>query len=125
MNNGTSFAGIDVSGDHLDVHITPPGEAFRVENNPTGIEDIARRLRKLRPDLVVLEATGKLEIPCLDTLRRAGLPVAAVNPRQVRDFARAIGRLAKTDAIDAEVIARFGQAIRPQVRPIPTEEERE
>ncbi len=125
MNNGSTFAGIDVSGEHLDVHITPSGEAFRVENTPEGIDGLARRLRKLGPEMVVLEASGKLEIPCLATLHRAGIPVAAVNPRQVRDFARAIGRLAKTDAIDAEVIARFGEAIRPQVRPIPTQEERE
>lgn len=125
MNNDSIFVGIDVSGEAMDVHIIPSGEAFQVGNDTGGINDLARRLHDLKPELVVLEATGKLEIPCLAALRQAGFPAAAVNPRQVRDFARALGRLAKTDAIDAEVIARFGEATRPQVRPIPTEEERE
>lgn len=122
MNNTSTYAGIDVSGARLDVYIIPSGVAFSAGNNLRGIHSLTRRLRKLDPSLVVLEATGKLEIPCLVALHQAGIPAAAVNPRQVRDFAKALGKLAKTDAVDAQVIALFAEATRPKVRPIPSPE---
>lgn len=118
------FVGIDVSKARLDVAADgiPP---FAVGNTPEGVVDLVARLRPLRPTLIVLEATGKLEAAAVAALTAAGLAVAVVNPRQVRDFARATGRLAKTDAIDAAVLAHFARAIRPQVRPLPDEVARE
>jgi transposase len=92
-----------------------------VTNDETGIEQIKSRLGELRPELVVLEATGGLEIPLASVLACAQQPVAVVNPRQVRDFARATGRLAKTDLLDAQVLAHFAEAVRPEPRPVPDE----
>lgn len=117
------FVGIDVSKDHLDVALRP-GTAFRVPNDPAGHAGLAARLLPLAPELVVLEATGGLELPAAAALAAAGLPVAAVNPRQARDFAKATGRLAKTDAIDAEALAHFAEAVRPEPRPLPGPEQR-
>jgi transposase len=97
----------------------PGGEAWRVSSDATGIATLVKRLKGLRPALVVLEATGGLEIPAVAALAAAGLPAVVVNPRQVREFARATGRLAKTDAIDAQVLAQFGEALQPEVRPLP------
>jgi transposase len=113
------FVGIDVSKDHLDAHARPAGAAFREPNDPGGVAALVARVRELAPALVVLEATGGLEHPAAAALAAAGLPVAVVNPRQARDFARATGRLAKTDAIDAEVLARFAEQVRPPARPLP------
>ena len=113
------FVGIDVSKDRLDVHLRPTGEAFAVARDGAGIEALADRLRGLSPELVVLEATGGFEMVAAAGLAAAGLPVAVVNPRQIRDFARAVGRLAKTDALDAEVIAHFAEAVHPEPRPVP------
>jgi transposase len=114
-----SFIGIDVARDSLEVAARPGGEQWRVANDTPGIAELSSRLRVLRPTLIVLEATGGLELPVLAALGSAGLPVVAVNPRQVRDFAKATGKLAKTDAIDAQVLAHFADAVRPAVRPLP------
>lgn len=111
--------GIDVSKAALDVAQRPTGEAWRVANEEAGIAELVDRLRPLRPELIVLEATGGLERLVVAALALAGLPVAVVNPRQVRDFAKATGRLAKTDALDAAALAHFAEAIRPQPRPLP------
>ena len=113
--------GIDVSKDHLDIAIRPSGEAFTVERNAAGVEQLAERLRMLSPHVVALEATGGFETIAAATLAAAGLPVVIVNPAQVRAFAKAIGQRAKTDPIDAGVIAHFADATRPQVRPLPDE----
>ena len=111
--------GIDVAKDRLDVHVRPSGEAFAVARDGKGLDELVSRLRKLDVALVVLEATGGFEKTVAGALCAAGLPLAVANPRQVRDFARATGTLAKTDALDAAVIAHFAAAIRPEPRPVP------
>ena len=116
------FVGIDVSKDRLDVHVRPLDDAFGVMHDAEGIATLVARLRELRPDLIVLEATGGLQTRVAATLAAASLPTAVVNPRQVRDFARAMGRLAKTDALDAEAIARFAEAVKPEPRPLSDEQ---
>jgi transposase len=113
-----SFVGIDVSKDRLDVHVVPSGRTFTAQRDGKGLEQLAGDLRQFAPALVVLEATGGFEITVAAALASANLPVAVVNPRQIRDFARATGRLAKTDALDAEAIARFAERIRPEPRPL-------
>ncbi|MDP9479490.1 MAG: IS110 family transposase [Actinomycetota bacterium] len=117
---------MDVSKGHLDAYVRPAGEHFGIPNDDAGIDSLVARLEAApRPALVVLEATGGFERPLAAALAAAGLPVAVVNPRQARDdFARATGRLAKTDRIDAEVLARFAEAVRPVPRPVPDEEAR-
>lgn len=114
--------GIDVSKAHLDVHIHPTGTAFRVSHDEAGLATLLGRVRPLAPTVLVLEATGGYEITVAATLASAGLPVAVVNPRQIRDFARATGQLAKTDTLDARVIALFAEAVRPAPRPVPDEQ---
>jgi transposase len=116
------FVGIDVAKDRLDVHLRPDGEVFTVARDGAGIEALAARLSALKPVLVVLEATGGFETVVAAGLAAAGLPLAVVNPRQIRDFARATGRLAKTDPLDAAVIAHFAEAVRPQARPVASAE---
>jgi transposase len=111
--------GIDVSKARLDVALWPEKEHWTVRNEEDQFAKLVSRLEPLTVELVVLEATGGLELPVAAALADAGLPVAIVNPRQVRDFAKATGRLAKTDRIDAAVIAHFGQAVRPRARPLP------
>src|SRR6516162_8432627 len=113
------FVGIDVSKARVDVHVRPDGIAFGCATDPEGLGALGARLKPLLPCLVVLEASGGYEGAVAAALVEAGLPVAIVNPRQVRKFAGAIGRLAKTDAIDAAVIAHFAQAVRPTARPLP------
>lgn len=115
---GKLFVGIDVSQDRLDVHVRPSGEGWQVPNTPQGRTTLARKLAGLGPQLVVLEATGGVEKPVARALSQAGVQVAVVNPRQVRDFAKALGKLAKTDTLDAQVIARFAEAVQPQPRPL-------
>ena len=116
----TIFVGIDVSKAALDVALRPGGESWRCANDEAGIAaELVGRLRSLVPRLIVLEATGGLERLAVAALALAGLPVAVVNPRQVRDFAKATGQLAKTDALDAAVLAHFAEAIRPEPRPLP------
>jgi transposase len=119
MSRGKVYVGIDVAKDWLDVAQRPGGEAWRVSSDETGIAALVERLKGVRPTLVVLEATGGLQIATVAALAVAGLRTAVVNPRQVRQFAGATGRLAKTDAIDAQVLAQFGEAVQPEVRPLP------
>jgi transposase len=116
------FVGIDVAKDRLDVHVRPTAETFAVARDGKGLEALVAALRGRDVALVVLEATGGFELTVAAALAGAGLPLAVVNPRQVRDFARATGRLAKTDALDAEAIARFAEAIRPEPRPLASED---
>jgi transposase len=119
MTHSEVFIGIDVARDSLEVASRPAGEQWPVTNDLAGIATLVPRLRSLRPTLIVLEATGGLELSVLAALGSSGLPVVAVNPRQVRDFAKATGKLAKTDAIDARVLAHFAESVRPAVRPLP------
>jgi len=114
--------GVDVSKDRLDVHLRPSDEAFAVARDGKGLESLVERLKALNVSLIVLEATGGFETTVAAALAGASLPLAVVNPRQIRDFARALGKLAKTDAIDAKVIAIFAEKIRPQARPIASQE---
>ena len=113
------FAGIDVSKARLDVHLLPAGESFAVAHDEQGLNALTRRLAGGGGCLVVFEATGGLQERAAAQLAAAGLAVAVVNPRQVRDFARATGRLAKTDRLDAAAIARFAAAVRPAPRGLP------
>ena len=113
---GTSaalFVGIDVSKQQLDVAVRPSGEQWTVPHDEGGIRDLVTRLQALAPTLIVLEATGGLEVALASALATAPLPVAVVNPRQVRDFARATGLLAKTDRLDAQCLAQFAEAVSP------------
>jgi transposase len=114
--------GIDVAKAALDVAVRPSGEERQLTNDPAGIAAVVGWLQTVRPRLIVLEATGGYEAPLVAELGIANLPVAVVNPRQVRDFARASGRLAKTDRLDAQVLAHFGYALRPAPRPLPDEQ---
>lgn len=118
MDTGT-YVGIDIAKARLDVAVRPSGAQWVSGSNPTSLDELVERLQALQPELIVLEATGGLEGPVVAALAAAGLPVAVVNPRQVRDFARAIGQLAKTDVLDAQVLAHFAQAIHPTPRPLP------
>jgi transposase len=122
-----NYVGIDVAKDRLDVVLRPTGEYLGTTNDERGIKAVVRHLRKQEEEiaLVVLEATGGLEQPAAAALAFAGVPAAIVNPRQVRDFAKAVGRLAKTDRIDAAVLAHFAEAIRPEARPLANEQARE
>lgn len=112
------FVGIDVSKDALDVGVIPKEDVRRFTNDDDGCRELAVWLGSLSADLIILESTGGLEMKAAGVLSSAGLPVVIVNPRQVRNFARAMGKIAKTDAIDALVIARFAQAVQPKVRPL-------
>jgi transposase len=119
------FVGIDVSKAVLDIAVTPTGEAWSTPNSADGMQDLVKRLREMAPTLIVLEATGGLERRAVAALAGAALAVVAVNPRQVRDFAKATGKLAKTDAIDAAVLALFADRIRPEPRSLPDAETQE
>jgi len=119
------FIGIDISKQLLEVAAHQHDYQFRCPNKANAFGVLIAELIVLRPTLIVLEATGGLERAVVDALRSAGLPVAIVNPRQVRDFARALGQLAKTDRLDARVLAAFAAAIRPQPRPLKTNDERD
>jgi len=124
MSNKKSkpFIGIDVSKQQLEVAAHERDFKFRCPNKASAFGELIAELIVLRPALIVLEATGGLEIPVVNALHAAGLPVLVVNPRQVRDFARALGQLAKTDPLDARVLAYFGAALRPALRPIKSKE---
>ena len=119
-----SFVGIDVSKARRDGHIRPEGPTFAEANDPRGIAAIVARSLAAPPALIVVEATGGLEAPLAAALAAAGLFVAVINPRQGRDFAKAIGKRAKTDRIDAAVLAHFAEAVRPEVRPLPDDQAR-
>jgi len=119
MKKDRVHAGVDVSKSSLDIAVYATKQQWSFPNNDKGISQAVSLLASLNPTLVVLEATGGLEVPLVAALGVARVPVAVVNPRQVRDFAKAIGRLAKTDALDAEVIAHFAAAVNPAPRPLP------
>ena len=119
-----TFIGIDVSKDRLDVHVRPSDVSFAVARDGKGLADLVERLGSIDPYLVVLEATGGFEQTVAAALVAAGMPLAVVNPRQIRDFARATGQLAKTDALDARAIALFAERVRPESRPVPDEQAR-
>ena len=125
MEDTGLFVGIDVSSEHLDVAVRPTGESWQSTNDTRGIAALVERLGELTPHLVVLEATGGIEMALAGELAAAELPTAVLNPRHVRDFAKAVGKLAKTDAIDAEVLAHFAEAVRPVPRQMPDDNAQE
>lgn len=118
MTSESIYIGIDVAKGRLDIAVRPGKEELSVDNDEAGIGTLVSRLKSLKPVLVVLEATGGLELPVTAALATAEMPAVVVNPRQVRDFARATGQLAKTDRLDAQVLARFGEAVQPTPRPL-------
>lgn len=118
------FVGIDIAKETLDIHVLPSNEKWQCNNNPKDIGRLVKRLGPKAPEAIILEATGGYEAMVAALLIEAELPVSIVNPRQVRDFAKAMGQLAKTDCIDARVLARYGEAIKPRLTPLPTKEER-
>jgi transposase len=120
-----SFVGIDVSKNTLDLRIEPAAEAMHVAYDDQGIAQVCRRLVEALPTLIVMEATGGLETRLAGELAAKGLPVAVINPRQARDFAKATGQLAKTDRVDAAILCAFARAIRPAVRPLKSADARE
>jgi transposase len=122
---GEVYVGIDVSKASLDLALGTTGELVRVANDQRGIATLRKRLLRLTVARIILEASGGLETALVAELGAAGLPVVVVNPRQVRDFARATGQLAKTDALDARILALFGERLRPELRRLPTVQERE
>jgi transposase len=115
------YVGVDVSKDRLDVHVRPSGEAFVVARDDKGLATLLDRLQAIRPRLIAVEATGGYETVVAAAVGGAGLPLAVVNPAQVRHYAQALGKRAKTDPIDAEMIARFAEATRPEPRALPDE----
>lgn len=120
-----NYIGVDVSKDTLDVAIYETGKKWRSTNNETGISELVAAISELTAELVVMESTGGYEIQLAYALNRAGIPCAVVNPRETRDFARATKKLAKTDTIDAHVLAHFAAVIKPEPRPMSDEETRE
>lgn len=124
MDNSQVFVGIDVSKATLDIAVLPQGSAWQAEREDKAISALVEQLQRLAPRLIVLEATGGLEAPVTAALASAGLAVAMVNPRQARDFAKATGVLAKTDTLDARMLARLGQVLNPPVRALRDEETR-
>jgi len=119
------FIGIDVSKDQVDVAFRPGGQSLTFANDPSGMEELVQRLTEVNPALVLLEATGGYELRLTAALMKAALPAVVVNPRKARDFAKAIGKLAKTDKIDADVLAHYAEAIRPPARPLPDQQHTE
>src|SRR3989442_10518168 len=119
MTTSALVVGVDVAKDWLDVAVRPSGETWSGANDEAGITALVERLRPLGPTLIVCEATGGFERAAIAALATAGLPVVLANPRQVRDFARATGQLAKTDALDAAILAPFAERVRPAPRPLP------
>src|SRR5512137_3229381 len=119
------FMGIDISKSWLDIAIHESNISWRLGNDEIGIADLAKRLKELKPTLIVLEATGGFEMQLVAQLAHARLPVVVTNPRKVRAFARSTGQLAKTDKLDAKLLAHFAAAIRPAVRSLPSEEEKQ
>src|SRR5512136_743417 len=116
------FIGIDVAKNTVEVAARPGSEHKGFANNDEGLAAMVKWIKRFSPVLVVLEATGGHEMNAVRTLAASGVPLAVVNPRQVRDFAKATGKLAKTDGIDALILARFGEAVKPEVRPLKDEQ---
>ena len=121
MRNAPVFVGLDVAKASLDVGLRPSAERWRVPNTDAGVANLVEQLRPLQPTLIVCEATGGFERAAIGALAAAGLPVVVANPRQIRDFARATGQLAKTDQLDAATLALFAERVRPAPRPLPDE----
>ncbi|MDK3159810.1 transposase [Kamptonema cortianum] len=121
MENTAQWVGIDVSKATLDIYLRPMGKALKIANTQSAISTLVEQLKSYDLNLIVLEATGGLETELIIQLQAAQLPVALINPRQGRDFAKATGRLAKTDAIDAQILAHFGEAMKPQVLAVESE----
>ena len=118
MEQGSIFVGIDVAKAQVDVAVRPADDRWEVAQDDAAIGQLVSQLKDLGPAMVLVEASGGLELPLVAALATEELPVVVVNPRQVRDFARATGKLAKTDALDAAVLAHFAEAVRPPVRPL-------
>ena len=118
MSQESIYVGIDVSKEQVDVAVRPTGRSWSASYDGVGIDDLVAQLKDLKPACVITESTGGLELPLVAALAAGSLPVAVVNPRQVRDFAKSTGRLAKTDRLDAQVLAHFGEAVRPSMRPL-------
>ena len=125
MGETPVFVGIDISKSRLDIALVPGKGSFSVPNTEAGVQKLVARLKKVRPQIILLEATGGYEYLVVAALRDASLPACFINPRQVRDFARSLGILAKTDAIDALVLARFAEKLRPEPRPLPDASQQE
>lgn len=119
-----NFVGIDISKSTLDICVIPSGEALHVAYDEAGVGQVVERMKEWNPTLIVMEATGGLEVRLASELASKGLPVTVINPRQARDFAKATGQLAKTDCVDAAMLAGFARAIRPQIRALKDEETR-
>ena len=118
MEQEATYVGVDVAKAQLDVSVRPSGEKWDVSRDEAGVRQLVSRLKTLEPVMVLMEASGGLELPLVAALAAEAVPVAVVNPRQVRDFAKATGKLAKTDALDAAVLAHFAEVVRPPVRPL-------
>ena len=118
MEQEAIYVGIDVAKARVDVVVRPANDGWMVSNDDAGIRQLVSRLKTLELQMVVMESSGGLELPLVTALAAEGLPVVVVNPRQVRDFAKATGKLAKTDTLDAAVLAHFGEAVKPTVRPL-------
>lgn len=125
MDSKQVFVGIDVSKKQLDVSIRPGDDFFQVSNDDLGVSDLVQRLAELQPQLILMEASGGYEVLAAAALRQAGLPAQIINPRQVREFARSTGKLAKTDKIDASVLAHCAQLLQPPLRPWPEAQQQE
>ena len=119
MKQEATYAGIDVAKDRVDVALRPSGDIWSVAYDESGISGLVAQLQALEPEMVLPEAAGGLEIPLAAALAAASLPVAVVNPRQVRNFAKATGKLAKTGSLDAQALAHFAGAVQPAARPLP------
>ena len=118
MSQEPTYIGIDITKEQIDVAIRPTGRSWSVSYDGAGVDDLVAQLSRLGPVAVITESTGGLELPLVAALATASLPVVVVNPRQVRDFAKSTGQLAKTDRLDAHVLAHFGEAVRPPMRPL-------
>ena len=124
MERELTYVGIDVSKDRIDVAVRPTGRTWSVSYDEVEVDGLVAELSGLAPEAVIAESTGGLELPLVAALASAALPVAVVNPRQARDFAKSTGQLAKTDRLDAQVLAHFGEAVRPPMRALPDSDTR-
>lgn len=125
MEKGKTYIGIDISKDSFDIAVHPSGQKGSFTNNEKGITEAVSFISSLSPESIIVESTGGFETDLALAFTEADLPVAVINPRQVRDYAKAMGILAKTDTLDAQVIASFAAAVNPTIRPMPGEEARE